>query len=314
MELVEKLLKGEHRAAAKLITFAENNFIEAQETLKKIYSNTGNATVIGITGPPGAGKSTLVDKLVKKIRSKNKTVGVISIDPTSPFTGGALLGDRIRLQDLFLDEGVFIRSMGTRGSLGGLSRATTAAINIIDALGKDYIFVETVGVGQSEVDIVQTADAVVLTMVPGLGDDIQAIKAGVLEIGDVFAVNKADKDGADRLVVEIDMMLDLNKDKEYRPPVVKTIASKNEGIDDLWQRVEDYIDDLKASGKIVERRCKNAKKEIMNLAREKWEQMIFEKTNVALRDDIAKKVALREQDPYTAVEKISDLILSNGGV
>ncbi len=231
--LIERMLKGDKRAVARLITLVENDEEKAREVVSKIYPYTGRAYIVGITGPPGAGKSTLLDKLIRVAREEGKVVGVIAIDPTSPFTGGALLGgDRIRMQRHSTDPGVFIRSMATRGSLGGLAKATSDAIKVLDAYGCDVIFVETVGgVGQIEIDIVKTADTVVLITVPGLGgDDIQAIKAGLMEIADIFVINKADKEGgADATYFELNLMLDLEKERwekrGWRPPIVETVAT-----------------------------------------------------------------------------------------
>ena len=210
MDLVKELFEGSRLALARSITAVENEYDNAIDIMKAIYPKTGNARILGITGAPGAGKSTLTDKVVKHYLDQGKKIGIVAIDPTSPFSGGAILGDRIRMNDLTLNENVFIRSMGTRGSLGGLSKKTADVVKLMDAFGMDLVIIETVGVGQSEVDIVKNADTTLVVLVPGLGDDIQAIKAGILEIGDVFAINKADRDGCDRLNVEIEMMLDLD--------------------------------------------------------------------------------------------------------
>lgn len=312
-DLIERMFKGDKRATARLITLVENDEEKAREIVKKIYSKTGRAYIIGITGPPGSGKSTLVDKLIKKARDEGNIVGVIAIDPTSPFTGGALLGDRIRMQRHSTDPGVFIRSMATRGSLGGLAKATNDAIKILDAYGCDVIFVETVGVGQIEVDIVKTADTVVLVTVPGLGDDIQAIKAGLMEIADIFVVNKADKEGAEATMFELELMLDLEKDKwqksGWRPPVVSTIAFTNKGVDELWGAINEHREFLLNSGKIEEKRKFRVGEEIKAIVSSKIARKIGEKMG---EDDIAvliEMIAKREIDPYSAADLVLEKAL-----
>lgn len=304
-DLVAELLAGNRRAAARLISLVENEDAQVTALLKEIYPHTGNAYVIGITGSPGSGKSSLVDCLLQQIRSEGLTVGVIAVDPTSPFSGGAILGDRIRMQDHALDEGIFIRSMGTRGSLGGLSRTTREAIQVLDALGKDLVMVETVGVGQSEVDIVRTADSTLVTLTPAGGDSVQTLKAGIMEIADVFVVNKADLDGAQKTMAEIAMMLDMRNDSTWRPPVVPTVSLRGEGIAELWRAIGDHRRHMEESGRLQEVRRERIRRELTEQVEYLVKEQIWAQAREQINlDSLVDEIMLRRQDPYSAAREL----------
>lgn len=307
MALAERILAGDVRAAARLMRDIDDGFKSAVEELKLLYPHTGNAFIIGITGPPGAGKSTLVDQITAAYRRRNKRVGIVAIDPTSPFTGGAILGDRIRMNRHAEDEGVFIRSLATRGHLGGLSRSTGDVANVMDAMGMDVVIIETVGVGQDEIDIVRMAHTTVVVMVPGLGDDIQAIKAGILEIGDVFVVNKADRDDADRTARELAAMLEMNpeKDREWQPKVLKTEASRNRGIEELVNEVEAHRGYLYHSGAIRRLLEEKNSRLFLELLKDRLFAEVYGHIHVNGRfREIVDALVNRKQDPYSAVEEI----------
>jgi len=302
-QLIKGVLKGNRKSIAKTISLIENDMPEAQKVVSLLYPHTGKAHIIGVTGPLGSGKSTLIEKIAKEIRKRKKTVGIVAVDPTSPFSGGAFLGDRVRMQDLSTDEGVFIRSMATRGSMGGIAKATKDAVNVLDASGKDVIIVETVGAGQTEVDVIKIAQTVVVVLAPGLGDEIQAIKAGIMEIGNIFVVNKADLENVDKAVGAIEAMLEMNtQKKDWKPSVVKTIATRGEGIVNLVEEISQhkaYLD----SGAIHVRSRQRIEIELEEAVKRRLTEVILD--NLKRREEfheLVDKILAKKTDPYSAAE------------
>ena len=303
------MLAGDVRAMARAISLIEDEVPAGAELIRQVYARTGRAYLVGITGPPGAGKSTLVDRLTQEIRRTDQTVGIICVDPTSPYTGGAILGDRLRMSTHAADPDVFIRSMATRGHLGGLARATSDVALVLDAAGKDVVIIETVGVGQDEVDIVRTADISIVTLVPGTGDEVQALKAGIMEIADIFVVNKADREGADRMVqsVEANLALQTYAANEWRPPIVKTSATTGVGIDQLWHQIGRYREH--SADQRVSRQRARQEYRLRELLSHQFLQHVEQTLAPGEFDRVVDGIASRAIDPYTAASEIMDRTL-----
>ena len=308
-ELADGVRSGDRRALARAISLVENRDPLSYELVRALYPETGSASVVGVTGPPGVGKSTLISALVRHMRERETTVGVISVDPSSPFTQGALLGDRIRLSDHFLDPGVFIRSMGTRGHLGGLSEAALQAALLLDAAGKDVVLLETVGAGQSEVEVIGIADTVLLVLMPGSGDSVQALKAGIMEIPDVIAINKMDHPAAKTMLNEVRSILALDRDRSWRPPIVLTEAVRGENVPELWAKIEEHRGFLESEGLLEERRRKNLAGEVFAAATSRAKAHL--QSTVAEKPELAHlldRVQSRELDPLSAVREILERV------
>jgi LAO/AO transport system kinase len=303
---IDQLRAGDLRALARAISTVENRAPGWSELLKALFPHSGKARVLGLTGPPGAGKSTLVDQLARFYRKENHTVGVIAVDPTSPYTGGAILGDRIRMQEHFSDPGIYIRSMATRGSLGGLARTTADVTTVLDASGRDIIMIETVGVGQDEVDIVRLADVTVVILVPGMGDDVQTIKAGIMEIADIFVINKSDRDGAEHVEREIRTLQSLAmRSDRWTPPIVKTIASEGRGIEELASALIAYETHLKKENLALHKSTENWQERLIEMLRDTLLEKAREQITDGSLERYAAEVAEHKRDPYTLVEEIA---------
>ncbi len=310
-DIASKVLKGEPRSVARLITLAENNSPDAAIAMKDIHPNTGEAHVIGITGVMGGGKSTLISEITREYRKQGKKVGIIAIDPTSPFSGGALLGDRVRMMELAMDEGVFIRSMGTRGMLGGLTSAVYDVVEILDASGKDIVIVETVGVGQAEVDVIKIADSTLVVLVPGLGDSIQTIKAGVMEIADIYVINKADRPDVNQTVAEVKSLVDIDcSNKDRKKPVLTTNARNGEGIKELVNEIKKHKKYLDNSKEFDNKRMRRYEAELIEIIKKRLMNLIFDESKFKEKvESLIYKIFKKEVDPYTAADEILGKIL-----
>ncbi len=302
--LVERALTGDRGAVAKLISLVEAGGEPARRTSALLYPETGDAYTVGLTGAPGAGKSSLTDAVIRRLRRDGIEVGVLAIDPTSPFSGGAILGDRVRMQDHAIDEGVYIRSMATRGHLGGLALATPLAARVLDAAGKPWVLIETVGVGQVEIEIAGAADTTVVVVNPGWGDGVQANKAGLLEIADLFVVNKADRDGVAETVRDLEMMLDLTGHMDWRPKVIQTVATRNEGVDELWEAIEEHRAYQEQSGQLERRREARLRDELRGIVLSRLREEAESRCSGEQFEKLVAQVAARDLDPYAAAEEL----------
>ena len=309
---IDRLRSGEPRALARAISTVENRAEGWSDLLKALFPHTGKARVLGLTGAPGAGKSTLVDQLAKHYRRENQTVGIIAVDPTSPYTGGAILGDRIRMQDHYADPGIFIRSMATRGSLGGLARATADATTVLDASGRDLVMIETVGVGQDEVDIVRLSDVTVVILVPGMGDDVQSIKAGIMEIADIFVINKSDREGAERVEREIRVLQSLaTRNDRWTPPIVKTVASEGKGTAELAAAITSYEAYQKKENLVFKKNVENWQERLIEMLRDTLLEKALTHIDGGTLERYASEIAEHKRDPYSLVEEIVASLVRN---